>query len=75
MSHRGVKISMLSPGAGSSHPKLDPNFVRFPFNCLPLYCCETKSGRNYFYADFRRPGHPEAKASHRLRLPCGIAGQ
>ena len=30
---------------------------------------------NYFYAAFRRPGHPEANLCHRPGLSGGVAGQ
>jgi len=70
---RGKNLT-LPPGAGSSHPKVDLNFWRFSFNCLALYWCEVEWGRNYFYAAFRWPGHPEAKMCHKPGLACGRAG-
>ena len=41
---------------------------------MPIYCCETESGRNEFYGAFHRAGHPEANMYHRPGLPAAVTG-
>jgi len=73
--NRGVRFLIFPPGAGSSHPKVDPNFQLIPYNHLAFRFCETGSGINYFYAASGTTGKAECNMCLIAGRTCEVAEQ